>query len=281
MQLKTKLSRLKKIIKESGSCLIAFSGGADSAFLLKIASLALAKEKIIAVTAKSATYPEEELNSAKKIAASFGVRHKIINTLELNDQRFMANPINRCYFCKQRLFTKLKQTARKHRLKFIFDASNTSDNSDYRPGQKAKKELGIRSPLEEAGITKADIRALSRELGLITWDKPSLACLASRIPYGINISKPILSRINKAENILRELKFRQVRVRHYNGLCRIEVPKKDISRLVQQSQSLIDKFKKLGYNYITLDLEGYRTGSMNEIITPHCRVGNDTTGGSL
>ena len=266
MQLKNKLSRLKSILAQSSSCLVAFSGGVDSAFLLKIASLVLPKNKIIAVTANSATYPREELLFAKKIARTFGVRHKIINTAELNDPRFVSNPANRCYFCKQELFSKLKQIARENKLKFTFDASNISDKSDFRPGSKAKKELGIRSPLQEAGFTKADIRALSKKMGLATWNKPSLACLASRIPYGTPISKPGLERVDRAEKILRKLKFQQVRVRHYDGLCRIEVPRKDIPVLINRSHNLIDKFKKLGYNYVIVDLEGYRTGSLNEVI---------------
>lgn len=261
-----KLVRLKQIILEADSCLIAFSGGADSAFLLKITSLILPKNKIIAVTANSATYPKEELTSAKKIAAGFGVRHKIINTFELNDRRFVSNPINRCYFCKKELFTRLKKIAGENKLKFVFDASNVSDKSDFRPGAKAKNELGVRSPLQEAGITKQEVRILSKKLGLSTWDKPSLACLASRIPYGTKISQPILERINQAEVVLRGLGFSQSRVRHYHGLCRIEVPKKDIAGLIKRGQGLIDKFKKLGYNYITVDLEGYRTGSLNEVI---------------
>ncbi len=266
MQLKNKLSKLKKILLESGSCLIAFSGGADSAFLLKIASCVLPEAKVIAVTANSATYPKEELLFAKNIARGLGVTHKVINTFELSDKRFLRNTRQRCYFCKKELFSKLKDIAKKNRLKFVFDASNISDKSDFRPGTKAKKESGIRSPLEEAGMTKADIRALSRDLGLLTWDKPSQACLASRIPYGMNISKPVLMRINQAENILRELGFSQVRARHYGGLCRIEVPKDEIARLINKSQSIIDKLKKIGYNYVTLDLEGYRTGSLNEVV---------------
>lgn len=266
MGLEKKLAKLKKILLESGSCLVAFSGGVDSAFLLKIASLALPKPKILAVTANSATYPKEELLFAKKISRLFGVRHKIIKTAELGDRKFVSNPINRCYFCKKELFGKLKRIARKNKLKFIFDASNISDKSDFRPGTKAKIELGIRSPLQEAGFTKADIRALSKKMGLVTWDKPSLACLASRIPYGTPISKPALERIEQAELVLRGEGFGQSRARHYNGLCRIEVPKKDIPGLIARGQSLIDKFKKLGYNYITVDLEGYRTGSLNEVI---------------
>ena len=266
MQLKNKLLKLKEILRKSGSCLIAFSGGVDSAFLLKIASLVLPRKQIIAVTAKSPTYPEEELLLAKKIARKFGVRHKIIRTSELNDKRFIANNPNRCYFCKNELFIKLKTLARKNNLKFVFDASNVSDKSDFRPGAKAKNELGVRSPLQEAFLTKLEVRALSKKLGLATWDKPSLACLASRIPYGSEISRPVLKRINDLEGLLRRAGFTQIRARHYNRLCRIEVPKKEIARLITMKQSLIDKFKKLGYNYITVDLEGYRTGSLNEVI---------------
>jgi len=266
MRLKNKLSKLKEIIKKSGSCLVAFSGGTDSAFLLKIASSVLPKDKIIAVTAVSATYPEEELKLAKEIARKFGVKHKIIKTSELSDKKFISNNPDRCYFCKKELFKQLKIIARAGNFESVFDASNLSDKSDFRPGVRAKNELGVRSPLQEALITKPEIRILSKKLGLSTWDKPSLACLASRIPYGTSISKPALERVDKAEKILRGLKFSQVRVRHYNGLCRIEVPEKDIPRLINVRQSLIDKFKKLGYNYITVDLEGYRTGSLNEVI---------------
>ena len=266
MQLKNKLSRLKKILTESGSCLIAFSGGADSAFLLKIASLILPKQKIMALTANSATYPKEEFLFARQFSKKLKVSHKIINTRELNNEKFAANPPQRCYFCKKELFTKLKKIAKKNKLNFVFDASNVSDNSDFRPGERAKKELKVRSPLQEAGLTKADIRVLSKKLGLGTWNKPSQACLASRIPYGERISKPILERIHKAEGFLKRLNFSQARVRHYNGLCRIEVPKQEISRLIAKRQSIVDKLKKLGYNYITLDMEGYRTGSLNEVI---------------
>ncbi|MFH0855861.1 MAG: ATP-dependent sacrificial sulfur transferase LarE [Candidatus Omnitrophota bacterium] len=266
MQLKNKLFELKRILKNSASCLIAFSGGVDSAFLLKIASLALPKDKIIAVTAISPTYPDAELKLAKQMARKIGVRHKIIKTSELSDRKFTSNNPDRCYFCKKELFKKLKTIARKINLKFVFDASNVSDKSDFRPGAKAKNELGVRSPLQEALLDKDEIRVLSRKIGLSTWNKPSLACLASRIPYGTPISKPALERIGRAEEILRGLGFREARVRHYNGLCRVEVPKKDIPKLVNIGQSLVDKFKKLGYNYITVDLQGYRTGSLNEAI---------------
>jgi uncharacterized protein len=266
MQLKNKLSRLKGIIEKSGSCLIAFSGGVDSALLLKIVSSVLPKDRILAVTAVSPTYPGEELLLAREIARRSGVRHKIIQTSELSNKKFVSNNPDRCYFCKKELFKKLKTIARENKLRSVFDASNLSDKADFRPGERAKKELQVRSPLQEAGFTKAEIRALSKKLGLKTWNKPSQACLASRIPYGTEVSRPILKRVNDLEKILRGAGFSQVRARHHDRLCRLEVPKQEIARLININQSLIDKLKKLGYNYITGDLEGYRTGSLNEVI---------------
>ncbi len=262
-----KLARLKKIISGYRSCLIAFSGGVDSTFLLKAATLALPRGKILAVTAHSSTNPKDELVFSKNIARGLGVRHKIIKTSELKDKRFVSNPVNRCYFCKKELFARLKKLALKSKLDVVLDASNLSDKSDLRPGSIAKLEYKIRSPLQEAGFTKEEIRKSSRELGLSTWDKPSLACLASRVPYGMKISPRILGRINRAEVYLRNAGFKQVRLRHYDGLCRIEVEQRDIPRLISKRKQVVDKLKKLGYNYVTIDLEGYRTGSMNEGIT--------------
>jgi uncharacterized protein len=266
MILEQKLSRLKKAILNYKSVLIAFSGGVDSTFLLKVASGVLSKGKVLAVTAGSPTYPQEELLFSKTIAQKLGVRHKIIKTDELKDERFVSNPVNRCYFCKIGLFKRLKKIAASSRLSFVLDATNASDKLDFRPGDKARQELKIHSPLLEAGLTKDDIRNLSRKLGLSTWNKPSLACLASRVPYGARISLKSLRRINQAEMYLKKAGFRQVRLRHYNGLCRIEVLKKDIPRLINRREQIVDKLRKLGYNYITVDLEGYRTGSMNEVI---------------
>lgn len=248
-----------------GSCLVAFSGGVDSAFLLSVAHAVL-KEKCLAVTAQSLTYPDEELRLSKRLAKSMGVRHKIIRTDELKNKNFLLNPVNRCYFCKRELFSRLKEIARKEGLSFVVDASNLSDRNDYRPGNRAKKELKIRSPLIEAGFTKPDIRKFSKRLGLVTWQKPNLACLASRIPYGVKISPFLLNRIQRAEAILRNYGFKQVRLRHYNGLCRIEVAQNEIAKILNKRDLLVEKLKKLGYNYITLDLEGYRTGSLNELI---------------
>ena len=260
-----KLEKLKKILSDMDSVLLAYSGGLDSTFLLKVASGVLG-ERLLVVTANSPTYPSQELKFARRMASALKVRHRVINTLELKDKKFITNPINRCYFCKRELFRRLKLIARKNRLNFVIDASNLSDKNDFRPGNKAKAELGVRSPLEEAGIGKEEIRILSKNLGIASWDKPSMACLASRIPYGNKISTEILQRIDRAELFLKNLGFRQVRVRHYNGLCRIEVSKKDMPRLVWRQREIIDKLKKLGYNYITLDLEGYRCGSLNEVM---------------
>ena len=259
-----KLNKLKKIIREMGSVLIAFSGGADSSLLLKISKDVL-KDNILAVTAISATYPVQELKSAREFAAGLGLRHKIIRTTELNNPKFLSNPINRCYYCKKELFARLKKIAARDKINFVADASNVSDIADFRPGDKAKKESGVRSPFIEAGFTKQDVRSISRKLALTTWNKPSLACLASRIPYGSRISPDILSRINKAELFLNSLGFKQVRLRHYGNLCRIEVPQSGIKRLLSLNKDVVDKFKKLGYNYVTVDLEGFRSGSMNEV----------------
>ncbi len=266
MTLEIKLNRLKNIISGMDSVLVAFSGGADSTFLLKAASMALPHDKILAVTASSYTYPKEELLFSKSIARLFGVRHKIIKTDEIKNPRFAANPVNRCYFCKKELFAALKDIAKKYGFNFVADASNVSDKKDFRPGDKAKKEFKIRSPLQEAGLNKKDVRLLSRKLGLSTWDKPAMACLASRIPYGRGIAPSILMRINKAELFLRQMGFSQVRLRHYDGLCRIELNKNDIPKIIAKHDLVVEKLKRLGYNYITVDLEGYRTGSLNEVV---------------
>ena len=260
-----RLQRLKGILRKMHSVLVAYSGGTDSTFLLCLAKEVLGS-RVLAVTANSPTYPDQELSFARKMAKGLGVKHRIIKTLELKDSRFIANPKDRCYFCKSGLFRRLKDIAKDNKLEFVVDASNLSDRNDYRPGDRAKKEAGIRSPLHEAGFTKEDIRKYSKLYGLASWDKPSLACLASRIPYGVKISTGLLARINKGEIYLKRIGFKQARLRHYNGTCRLEVSEEDIPRLLEKRQQIVDRLKKLGYNYITADLEGYRTGSMNEVI---------------
>ncbi|MFH1191261.1 MAG: ATP-dependent sacrificial sulfur transferase LarE [Candidatus Omnitrophota bacterium] len=266
MALYDKLNCLKRIIFAYKSAVVAFSGGQDSAFLLKICALVLPADKILAVTAVSATYPKDELAKAKILAKHIGARLKVIRTAELNNKKFTANPVQRCYFCKQELFSKLIVMAKQNRLHFVLEASNLSDNLDYRPGNIAKRQLNIKSPLIEAGFSKKDICRLSKKLGLSSWNKPSLACLASRIPYGVKITASLLKRIDQSEEYLRSLGFRQVRLRHYNDLCRIEVDKSDLCRLLSKRARIVERLKGLGYNYITVDLEGYRTGSLNEVI---------------
>jgi len=266
MALQGKITFLKHIIGKYKSAVVAFSGGQDSAFLLKVCSMVLPADKILAVTAISATYPQAELDKAKLLAKDIGARLKVIKTTELNNKRFTVNSLKRCYYCKKELFTKLLAIAKKSKLNFVLEASNSSDKLDYRPGNFAKEELKIESPLLKAGISKSDIRSLSKKLGLASWNKPSLACLASRIPYGTKITVDLLKRIDQAEAYLIGLGFKQVRLRHYNGLCRIEVEKNNLHRILNKRQVIVDKLKSLGYNYITLDLEGYRTGSLNEMI---------------
>ena len=250
-----------------GSVLLAFSGGVDSTFLLKVLRDTLPKDSLLAITATSATFPKEELVFAKKIACDLGVRHKVIQTFELKNKKFLANTSQRCYFCKKELFLDLQKLAVRHKLQYVADASSISDDKDFRPGSKARVELDVRSPLIESRLTKRDIRSLSKALGLVTWNKPSLACLASRIAYHIRISPAILSRIERGERFLRELGFREVRLRHHNGLCRIEVIRGDIPRMAKQYDKVCREIKKLGYHFVTLDLEGYRSGTMNLLLS--------------
>jgi len=263
----SKLDKLKSILGDMESVLVAYSGGVDSTLLLKVSKDVL-KDKVIAVIAMSDTYPQEEFESAQKLAQAFGVATLVIETNELKDERFLSNSKERCYYCKLELFSKLKEIAHKKGLKHVIDGSNYDDRSDFRPGNKAKKELGIRSPLEEASLRKQEIRELSKEVGLPTWDKPSLACLASRIPYGTRITKNNLRMIGEAEKYIRNLGFKQVRVRHHGHIARIEVSKDSIARIMNDGlmDNISKALEKIGYMYVTLDLKGYRTGSLNEVL---------------
>lgn len=263
-----KLEILKNILKNMQSVLIAYSGGVDSTFLLKVAKETIGN-RVLAVTAKSETYPNREYRQAKNIAKKLKVKHLTIHTEELFTPLFSSNPHNRCYYCKKELFTRLKQIAIDRNIKCIVVGTNYDDLDDFRPGMKACEESGVRSPLKEAGLTKEEIRSLSFKMKLPTWDKPAAACLASRFPYGIAISKKKLHRVQKAEDYLYKLGFRQIRVRHHDSTARIEVHPKDIQRLASLSlrNKIVDKFKNIGYCYITLDLQGYRTGSLNEVLS--------------
>ena len=262
-----KLQRLKEILTKMEGILIAYSGGVDSTFLLKVAKDVL-KDKVIAVMANSLTYPSGEIGQAEIIAEELGVRYIIIETKELKNPKFSGNSEDRCYWCKRELFLKLTALAKEYKLNYVLDGSNYDDIRDFRPGMKAVEEFGVRSPLQEVGLTKEEIRSISKRFGLSTWNKPSLACLASRFPYGMKITKENLTKVDKAERFLRKFGIAQVRLRHHNQIARIEVPKEEIPKLLKEKirNKIVDKFKKLGYNYITVDLEGYRTGSMNEVL---------------
>ncbi len=247
------------------SVLIAYSGGVDSTFLLKVARDAL-EEKVLAVIAESPTYPEDEVRFAVAMCERLGVRRRVIKTDEFSDENFVTNPRERCYYCKTELFSRLKQMAEENAISYVLDGSNYDDRSDFRPGNRAREELGVRSPLMELAFTKQEIRNYSRELGLPTWDKPSSACLASRIPYGTRITEGILRMVREGEGFLRSLGFKQVRVRHHGHIARIEVDKDSVGRIMRDGlrDKIARKFEEIGYVYVTLDLKGYRTGSMNE-----------------
>lgn len=271
-EVQAKYKRLKGILEEMGSVLVAFSGGVDSSFLLKTAHEVL-RDEVFAVIASSETYPEKEKEEAIKIAQYLNVRYKIIRTLELENPDFVNNSPQRCYFCKRVLFSRLKEIAEDEGISCVIDGANLEDTGDYRPGSIAAEELGIRSPLKEARFIKSEIRELSKQLGLPTWNKPSMACLASRFPYYMRIDMKSLKRVSQAEDFLRALGFSQIRVRHHGQIARIEIEPKEFPEIMEKGvrEKINKTLKKLGYTYITIDLAGYRTGSMNEPLSSAVR----------
>ena len=261
--IEAKLAQLRALLKETGGIAVAFSSGVDSTFLLKVAHEELG-ERAVAVTARSHSFPKREQDEAAAFCAREGIRQVVVDSEELAIPGFRKNPPNRCYLCKRELFTKILEIARAEGLPAVAEGSNVDDLGDYRPGLLAVRELGIRSPLREAGLGKDEIRVLSRRMGLPTWNKPSFACLASRFPYGEEITVERLARVERAEQYLMDLGFGQVRVRSHGTVARIELCPADIPKAVAQREKIHASLKAIGFAYVALDLLGYRTGSMNE-----------------
>lgn len=266
-QLHEKYENLKDYLRSLESVAVAFSSGVDSTFLLKVAHDVLG-DKAVAVTASSCSFPERELNEAKAFCKTNGIRHLVVNSEELEIEGFRHNPKNRCYLCKHELFEKIWAIARENGLNMVVEGSNMDDNGDYRPGLQAISELGVASPLRHAGLTKAEIRELSRELALPTWEKQSFACLASRFVYGETIDERKLRMVDRAEQLLLDLGFHQVRVRIHGNIARIELLPEEFPKLMAEDtrRLVYVSLKDYGFSYVTLDLAGYRTGSMNEVL---------------
>jgi uncharacterized protein len=263
-EVRAKERALSNTLSSLGAVVVAYSGGVDSAYLAWIAHRTLG-DRALAVTADSPSYPEHHRRLATEIARQVGLRHEIIHTAELDRPEYRANPVNRCYYCKQELYTHLTRLAAARRA-VVVDGNNADDRGDYRPGRQAAREFGVRSPLDEVGLFKAEIRELSREAGLPAWDEPASACLSSRIPYQSDVTEEKLRMIERAEEALRALGFRVCRVRHHGDLARIEIARAEMPRALEPAvaAAIVRDVKAAGYRYVSLDLQGYRTGSLNE-----------------
>ncbi|MCX6565835.1 MAG: ATP-dependent sacrificial sulfur transferase LarE [Candidatus Aminicenantes bacterium] len=271
-RLEAKVDRLRDILCGMERVLVAFSGGTDSAFILKIAAEVLGRN-VYAVIASSEIHPAAETAAAERLARRFKVRFEIINVSILQNPRFVKNTPRRCYYCKKELWRAMRKIAEREGMAAIVDGQNLDDEGDFRPGAAASREMGIRSPLKESGLGKTEIRAYSRKLGLPTWNKPSQACLSTRIPYGVPIDRPTLARIGAAEEDLRRLGFGQLRVRDHGSIARIEFDPADFPRVFKEEtrRRIIARLRKRGYLYVAIDLAGYRTGSLNEGLSGRCR----------
>lgn len=261
----SKQKRLRQMLEDMESVVVAYSGGVDSALLLKLAHDCL-NDRVVALTAVSASLAAHELEEAQSIAQQIGARHVLVESHETEDPNYLANAPNRCYFCKSDVFGRLIEYAQREGYRYVVDGTNADDVGDHRPGRQAARERGVRSPLQEAGLTKAEIRNLARALGLPNWDKPAAACLSSRIPYGTPITLENLSQVERAELALRQMGFRQLRVRHHEQIARIEVEPDDFDAVLAHRDQILEELEALGYTYVTLDLAGFRSGSMNEAI---------------
>jgi len=265
-QLQAKLTACQEHLRTLERIVVAYSGGVDSTLLLALAVRTLGSENVLAAVGISPSLPERELNDGRALAEQIGARLVEIRTAELDDPNYAANPERRCFYCKSELFTLLRKSADENGFDVVASGANFDDTGDFRPGLEAGAELGVVNPLMDAKLTKEEIRTISKAIGLATWDKPAMACLASRIPYGQGVSSEKLSRIEHAEYVLKDLGFIQCRVRDHDTVARIEVPAEDIPRAAELRQTLVEKIKALGYAYVTLDLQGFRSGSMNETI---------------